>query len=273
MLSLSTTQNPLVRRTPPTRYPGLIGPPCASPHSSHTSHHTADRRVKAGSSTCRAQRVTGPVRPTSGHSRGGVGGLPSSPHMSKAPRTLLQSPTCSGRADSLHTIHRSTGEGSAGLGLGHLCSGPAHSPKRWKQSGSTHSETNMTMTPEDMGCRRRGRWPLGRHYCWLHLLSYESVTGVWPVMCGCSRERASLCLSLGVNRHLRTRLTQRWAWTYRWATTKTSAGKLYCPGWRLLRSLPSPLLQAPSQSEQHTVLTCPDSLHHQQPHPQSAPQP
>lgn len=128
--SLFTTQNPLVQRTPTTRYPGLIGPPCAFPHSSHTSHHTADRRVKAGSSTCRAQRATGPVGPTSGHSIGGVGGPPSSHHMSKAPRTLLQSPTCSGRADSLHTIHRSTGEGSAGRGLGHLCSDPARSPKR-----------------------------------------------------------------------------------------------------------------------------------------------
>lgn len=132
----------------------------------------------------------------------------------------------------------------------------------------------MTMKPEDTGCRRRGRWPLGRCCCWPHLLSYESVTGVWPVMCGCSRERASLCLFLGVNRHLRTRLTQHWAWTYRWATTKTNAGKLYCPGSRLLRSLPSLLLRAPSQSEPRTVLTCPaDSLHHQQPHPRSAPQP
>lgn len=133
---------------------------------------------------------------------------------------------------------------------------------------------SMTMKPEDTGCRHPGRLPPGPRCCWPLLLSYESATGAWPVRCGCSRVRASLCPSPGVSRHLRTRLTQRWAWTYRWATTRTVAGKLYCPGSLLHRSLPSPLLPAPSQSEPRTALTCPaDSLHHRQQHPQSAPRP
>lgn len=130
MLSSLYTQTLLVQGTPPTPQPGLIGPPCAFPHSSHTSPHTAGRRAKAGSSTCRARRARGPGGPTSGHSKGGAGGPPSSHHRSKAPRILPQSPTCSGRAGFLRTTHRSTGAGSAGPGLGHLCSGPARSLKR-----------------------------------------------------------------------------------------------------------------------------------------------
>lgn len=100
----------------------------------------------------------------------------------------------------------------------------------------------MTTKPEDTGCRHRGRLPLGR-----------------------------LCPSPGVSRHLRTRLTQRWI--YRWATTRTDAGKLYCPGSLSHHSPPSPLLPTPSQSAHaRTAPTCPaHSLHLQQPHPLSAP--
>lgn len=133
---------------------------------------------------------------------------------------------------------------------------------------------STTMSPEDTGCRRRGRLPRGRRCCWPLLLSYESWTGAWPARCGCSRERASLCPSPGVSRHLRTRLTQRWAWTYRWARTRTGAGKLYSPDSLSRRSLPSPPPPAPSRSEPRTAPTCPaDSLHHQQPHPRSDPRP
>lgn len=126
MVSPFDIQIPQVQGTPPTPKPGLIGPPCAFPRSSHTFPHTVGRRAKVGSSTCRARRATGPGGPTSGHSKGGVGDPPWSHHMNKAPRTLPQSLTCSGRAGSLHTTHRSTGVGSAGLGRGHLCSGLAH---------------------------------------------------------------------------------------------------------------------------------------------------
>lgn len=108
--------------------PGLIGPPCASPHSSHISPHTASRRAKAGSSTCRAQRATEPGGPTSGHSTGGAGTPPSSHRRSRAPRTPPRSPTYSGTADSPRTTRRSTGGGSAAPGRGRLCSGPARSP-------------------------------------------------------------------------------------------------------------------------------------------------
>lgn len=121
-----TTTSPWPQNLPK---PGLTAQPCAFPRSNRIFPHSAGMLSAAGSSTCMAQRVTVPAVPSSRHSRVGVAYGPASLHTNMAPRTRLQSLTCSGRVGSRHTIHMSTGVGSVKLDPEHPGSGHVHSPR------------------------------------------------------------------------------------------------------------------------------------------------